>query len=636
MKSRPSPGSTIASWAILLIALAAFSYTIVRACTVSFSWDEAYTFMNHVRTDILYLSEYDTAGANHHLLNVWSMWVCMKLFGTSELALRIPNLLAHALYLYGSARIASKALRPALAVLVFMLMNIHPYLLDFFSLARGYGISNGMMMLALWQLYRFSVEGNQARHALLGTLFAALAAVAHTIMLNFLFGMVAAILGTWLWGIRKNGMKPYMKPTLATLGIVLACFAVVVPNAIGMYHGGALFYGSDGPWQGMMGSLAEKFCYHFVEPFAPLTVMTWILMVVLGWSVVVLVEAQRKGWDGTPLILGMVVAATILLSLAVQDLLLDVLWPCTRTALFIVPLLAYLLVVSLLTWRGAMWVPTLLGVLLVIPLTMHMARSFNLAYVIEWRPSGQFEHIIDLIEKDHVPLTAQRPTVTVSIGGQCSPSFGYYNHTRGLQWLVNIDPPTQDSFPRCDYYSVEWHAEKWIDRENWTLIRRFDETGTALYRDERLRKEHLEVLYEAHQDMERIGMVGTTDTDHVSGKRCVLFDRVVRGVDTLQLAVNDDWGDGQLLLLGSAMVKQSDDRNWMSLVIRLIRNGVVVDEGVAGSIPQTRRFNEWNKVTLAFRPRVRVLPGDQLKFMVLPYGSVPPMLVDDIELLVCR
>ena len=98
-----------ARWTLGLLSTVLFAYALVRAHTVSFSYDEAYTFLQHVRKGMLYQQDYDQMGGNHHLLNVWGMWVSMKLFGNSELALRLPNLLAYAFYLYATARIALRA-----------------------------------------------------------------------------------------------------------------------------------------------------------------------------------------------------------------------------------------------------------------------------------------------------------------------------------------------------------------------------------------------------------------------------------------------------------------------------------------------------------------------------------------------
>ncbi|HMC96385.1 MAG TPA: hypothetical protein VKG92_01915, partial [Flavobacteriales bacterium] len=95
-------------------------------------------------------------------------------------------------------------------------------------------------------------------------------------------------------------------------------------------------------------------------------------------------------------------------------------------------------------------------------------------------------------------------------------------------------------------------------------------------------------------------------------------------------------GGAPMLVVGSAQVEQQDDSNWMTLVIRHVRDGQVIDERFVGSVPQTRVYNEWNKVAVALAPRRSPRPGDRFLFMALPYGPDPPLLVDDMEFWVVR
>ena len=47
-------GSRIARWTIGTLALLLLVYAVVRAYTVSFSYDETFTFMEHVRKGVFY------------------------------------------------------------------------------------------------------------------------------------------------------------------------------------------------------------------------------------------------------------------------------------------------------------------------------------------------------------------------------------------------------------------------------------------------------------------------------------------------------------------------------------------------------------------------------------------------------
>lgn len=164
-------------------------------------------------------------GGNHHLLNVWGMMLANGIFGNSEAALRLPNLVGHAIYLYATARMALLARSTVLAIAAFLLLNVHPYLLDFFSLARGYGLANGWMMLSLWQATCYLRAEARLRHLALGTLCAVLAAMSHVIMVNFLLSFALAFLLLWLRRWRSGGRFPWPQAGVLAAGTALGLAA---------------------------------------------------------------------------------------------------------------------------------------------------------------------------------------------------------------------------------------------------------------------------------------------------------------------------------------------------------------------------------------------------------------------------
>src|SRR3546814_1753577 len=54
---------------------------------------------------IIYPDTYHYMSANHHWLNSWLIFFSRSLFGDSEFSFRLPNLIAHAFYLFFTARL---------------------------------------------------------------------------------------------------------------------------------------------------------------------------------------------------------------------------------------------------------------------------------------------------------------------------------------------------------------------------------------------------------------------------------------------------------------------------------------------------------------------------------------------------
>jgi hypothetical protein len=129
---------------LLRVALCAvFAVIVIKAASADLTWDEAWTFLNYGR-DPLGFTRLDLA--NDHPLNSVLVWASTWLFGNSEFIIRIPNVLAGGLYLAATARLVRGArLKP----LAFAICVLQPYLIDYFSLARGYGIAVALVQYGL-------------------------------------------------------------------------------------------------------------------------------------------------------------------------------------------------------------------------------------------------------------------------------------------------------------------------------------------------------------------------------------------------------------------------------------------------------------------------------------------------------
>lgn len=612
------------------------AYATTRAITVSITWDESWTYTNYILKNVFYQQAYDKMGGNHHLLNVWLMWICHKLFGDGVLSLRLPSLIAHAVYLYASGRMALKARSGLLAVAVFLLLNLHPYLLDFFSLARGYGLGCGWMMLSLLHAWRFFGKHGSSRQMLWSAVFAALAAMSHVIMINFLLALgLSYLLILALQAAR--GHKVAWRPDLIALCIPSAAgLALILPNALGLFHGGSLNFGCDTFWDCMVRTLGEKVLYHQPYTWPVLRIMAWSISSVVLVCLVTFIAALRGGWATRcrPMAFGLFVLGACLFSFYMQQLLFDVPLPQTRTGLFLLPLLAYVLAGALVAWPKPSLFPVTAAWLLCIPLVIHQYNSFNLKYAVEWKPSGEVAHMLDIIEKDHLPLSAERSIVTLCASFESWGCIPYYQRTRNMEWFATTTRRPPDPYINSDYYIVEYDGYDQVDTTHWTPLYRSEATNTTLYRDERWRVAKPTVLFHEVNDMERKDLPGGYRQDRVSGVQCIRFDSLTRSTDALRWAVPPGQDSLRVQLSGSGLVQQPDDSNWIAFVITVKRADKEIAHADVSSALQTVRFGEWNKVGILLRPDLPLMPGDVVELSVWPLTSDTPMYLDDLELTV--
>jgi len=129
---------------LLRVALCAvFAVIVIKAASADLTWDEAWTFLHYGR-DPLGFTRLDLA--NDHPLNSVLVWLSTWLLGNSELIIRLPNVLAGGLYLAVTARLVR---RVRLKWLAFAVCALQPYLIDYFSLARGYGLAVALVQCGL-------------------------------------------------------------------------------------------------------------------------------------------------------------------------------------------------------------------------------------------------------------------------------------------------------------------------------------------------------------------------------------------------------------------------------------------------------------------------------------------------------
>ncbi|HYN06407.1 MAG TPA: hypothetical protein VES67_03360 [Vicinamibacterales bacterium] len=139
----------LAAGACLLLG----AFVVARAILVPFTYDEAASYLRYISRDVLSVFSFEVA--TNHFLNTFLTKLVSIAAGDSELALRVPSLIGYGAYLCFSILILRDIAHRPIAIAGFVLLNLNPYLLDYFALSRGYGLSLGLLMGAVFHLLRF-------------------------------------------------------------------------------------------------------------------------------------------------------------------------------------------------------------------------------------------------------------------------------------------------------------------------------------------------------------------------------------------------------------------------------------------------------------------------------------------------
>lgn len=187
---------------LTLIAVLIFLKSLNTEITI----DEAYSFLNYsVTGDFL-----NVGIANNHILNSFLVSLT-TLIGISEFFIRLPNFISGLLYLYFVLQL-SKNKNYSLGVTSILIFN--PYLIDYFSISRGYGISASLLFIAAY-LYVNSTRN----HIVVPLLILSISTFAiHTTVIFLILFWIANL---------KYAFKNYNKIFFFFLNLYLICISFI-------------------------------------------------------------------------------------------------------------------------------------------------------------------------------------------------------------------------------------------------------------------------------------------------------------------------------------------------------------------------------------------------------------------------
>jgi len=378
-----------------ILALGLIIYTSSRAALLSLTCDEASTYFSHVPNSIwsCFFSESCWSDANNHLLNTFLMQLSVGAFGISELTLRAPNLLGHFIYLIFSILLVRRYSNNFwISLAGFCLLNLNPFLIEFFSLARGYGLGVGWMMMSVYFLFRW-VDSEKLNLGMYCYVGAFLAVLSNFIFLNYwasataIFGFF--ILGKyffWEKGISKGGfLKSFLLPILASLILFF-----LIKNPIQFLQSkGEFVYGAENLAESFVGMV--KLSVMSQGYFNPFTTNVFILFYFLK---------NKENTFAKIYVGGVGLMILMLLAMVVQYFLLDVKYLVGRKSVMLLPffgLSVYLFLEFLFREKSKKW--TIGFAILISDGKIGEEEKINLGVFWIYGPASEFYQEYFLVEK---------------------------------------------------------------------------------------------------------------------------------------------------------------------------------------------------------------------------------------------
>ncbi len=488
-----------------------FLYSCLRAARLSIVHDEAITYFIQLLNSFAGIMTYThPLMPNNHFLNTLLVKIFTGLFGSSEFVIRLPALLGGGLYLTAIYRICRVFLRGPRLLLAVGLLALHPFLLDFFSCARGYALALGLLAMGLYYLLcRIKEAGSRrdGRNTFGAASLSALAVFAHMTFINIYGAMLCVLVGLEVRDAFFSGRQPgtvapafraFLKRVVVSIvpGILLLSVVLIRP-AMNMVRDSELrMLENDGFWQGTVRSLVEATAYG--KPSFPQDAFFAALIVILAAAglfcltlgVRWLMKKPLGFLDRFLLCLGalLLVVST---GLIVQHKVLKLAYPLDRWALYYFPV--FMLLVLVLTEearrnrRVFIRVPgTALFYLFSSALCLHYVSCLNLTHYYVWKYDATTREMLDMIwelEKDDAPADH---SIRLDSEWLFDRAIGFYVFSKRLWWL-DAGGHAQAGAPP-DYYYYSQETKDLLYLGNLELIKKFDVSGAWLARPKTKRR----------------------------------------------------------------------------------------------------------------------------------------------------
>lgn len=470
---------------ILVIILPAIIFVTYRAANLSFTHDESLSFALSQGVDSY------SRTPNNHLLNTQLMRSFSNVTGNSELSLRMPNVLAFILYCIAGLGIIRNIKKPVISVFFMAILVLNTLMLEFFGLARGYGLSMGLSMAGYYCLFMLDNQSLPLKKYLvyfvLTLIFSMLAVYANLSALNLHIAIVIVLIAGLIPYLKTNLTYTKSKATLIFGGILLIDFLALLPaifRLLMLQKNNELsgFGGTEGIVKTTVSSIISTFFYY--ENYPP-KIFSTVLVFVIGvfaisgiWVILRLFRKRFDNFSRTFFILLLLLVAPVL-----QYYLFKIPFPTDRTTL-LYPSLFYLLLIFLFSESlshirfkliKALIIAVLLGTTSFVAYNSY--KNFNVVYTYLWRYNTYDKQMVKIIAEDRIAKNNQ-DSVKVSCNWVFEPGINYYRVSRNYTWLI---PTNREGLSKeSDYYICDVQDIPKIPCDSLIILKKYDDVQTIL------------------------------------------------------------------------------------------------------------------------------------------------------------
>jgi hypothetical protein len=449
---------------VLIVTI--FLILFYKAFTLPVVNDEVPTAVTYIQYSVWEIMMYPDHWPNNHILNTLFTKLFVGMFGNEQLVIRLPALLSFLLYGFGIYRINRLVLGTGSVFFLpaALLFVCNPYLLDFFGLCRGYGMSCAFAVLSVSYLIKAYMDSKD-RAAWIAFVLSVLASYANFTLMVF-WAATGFMVGIYFLSTRAGQPRQLIRPAVV-LGILTLLYLALIANPMIKMHSTDEFqyWTSKGfYWDTIYPLIAYSHTGSVLIP-GPHVIAAFVFAVIVINLGYVLIMTWRSGFS----LLGLKQPAFVTTALLLCTVLINII-QCAlfntpnlhgRTALFFYPLfitvaVSFLGILPVSRFRPAQVV---VACCLTFICIFHLADRFQLKWVRDYWHDVNTLEVLEYFESRH-----PGELVTLKTSWLFYHSFHYYEYTGKTPWLKLEDyDKTIDPDTRAEYYYVFTDDAKFLE-----------------------------------------------------------------------------------------------------------------------------------------------------------------------------
>ncbi len=474
-------------------------YSTLKAIFIPLTWDEIYTFEHYVKNGIIFLHQYNAIDANNHLLNTWLMELTYKLFGNSEWAMRLPNLIAQLVFLIYSGKLAMRLSTKVLTITAFLILNLNPFLNDYFILARGYGLSSGLLMMSLYFTYRYIEEKSSYSTAFIAVFTASITLLANFTLLNYALLLPLIFISINYYrtlrmpvdtsdSITNNKVSKLLFRINSILILIpLAVLLIAIPILIKLRNAKALIAGGDdGFFINTAVPLIQKSFNNTPIVVQGILFFEGIVIAIMILSFILILLKFKR--DKTILTHSFfIVIFVMIIGCMVANILqhqwFGILYLKDRTALMYLPLFSILLICFLENVNVYLKrITAMFSVILCVVMLLNFIHGMSMVRVINHYWDTDLRDMIMYLKQHHKENTNDTKCLTIVVDRAFEEDLNNYKTIYTMDWLCKVDAADTLN-PANDYFYISTNHLKLFDKNSYTILQTFPKTNMVLVKN---------------------------------------------------------------------------------------------------------------------------------------------------------